>query len=409
MAKAQVKKQAAGRKGAAKVVARVKSAVANATKKAGAPKPAAPATRAAKPAKPSKPVKPAPKAAPKAAAKVSSKAKPVPAKKAAPKAAPALKKAASKPAKAAKAAVKKVKEAAKAVTAKAKAIVGKKPAASPKTAAKPAAAAKTSPAVKPVAVKPSTPGKPTAAPKAAPKAAPAAKSAVAPKAAAATAKAPAAPPKPALKPAAVPPTTLPSAPVAPKVPAAPVVDDKKRSRRPRPKVTSSGAPAASWLTSEKPRAASFIPAPPRAEAPSAVAAPPASSDRLIRADDVAPFATTRTVPVRVDLEQSGGRTDVIAQPQEVSLRVGEGIEWDFRYFGGTDVTVDEVVIEFENGISPFTQSTFRTRKPGTARPHRQMSGPAEPSAVGKRATYIIRAISLYRTELATAKLAITVH
>jgi hypothetical protein len=174
--------------------------------------------------------------------------------------------------------------------------------------------------------------------------------------------------------------------------------EKKRGRRARPRVHSTGAPAAAWLSTEKPRPASFIPAPPRAEAPSAVAAPPASSDRLIRPEDVAQPAV-RTVPVRIDIEQGPGRFYVIASPMEVTLRVGEGIEWDLRYIGGADVTVDEIIIEFERP-SPFSQSTFKTHKPGGARPHRQLSGGALPSAAGKRIQYTVRAMNAFKTEVA---------
>jgi hypothetical protein len=218
--------------------------------------------------------------------------------------------------------------------------------------------------------------------------------------------------KPALKPKAVkaaPPT---SAPVAPNVPAvpkpapAPEPEKAKRGRRARPRVISSGAPAASWLSSEKPRPASFIAAPARAEAPSAVAAPPASSDRLIRQEDL-DYSAVRTVPVRIDVEQGAGRFYVIANPMEVSVRVGEGIEWDFRYIGGADVSVDEVVIELEKP-SPFSQAVFRTRKPGGARPHRQMSGGAVPSSAGKRVQYTVRAMTQFRTELANTKVWLTV-
>ncbi|MGZ5472587.1 MAG: hypothetical protein ACXW31_01650, partial [Thermoanaerobaculia bacterium] len=180
-----------------------------------------------------------------------------------------------------------------------------------------------------------------------------------------TAKKPAPKPeKPALKPKAVKPAPPTPAPVAPNVPAVPkapaaLVAEKKRGRRARPRVVSNGAPAASWLSTEKPRPASFIAAPARAEAPSAVAAPPASSDRLIREDDLA-HPAVRTVPVRIDVEQGAGRFYVIANPMEVTVRVSEGIEWDFRYIGGADVNVEEVVIEFEKP-SPFTQNVFRTR------------------------------------------------
>lgn len=247
---------------------------------------------------------------------------------------------------------------------------------------------------------------PKAAAKPAPRPAPKAVAKPAPKAAAKPA--PKAAPKPGVaklevKPAAVPPAS-PRGPVAPRVPAAP--KPEKRARRPRLRVTSSGAPAAAWLSTEKPRPASFIPAPPRAEAPSAVAAPPASSDRLIRPEEIIELAV-RTVPVRVDIEQGAGRFYVIANPIEVTLKPGEGIEWDFRYIGGADVNVDDVVVEFERP-APFQHPTFKTRKPGGARPHRQLSGPVNANAVGKRMQYTIRAMSPFKTELASAKMALSV-
>jgi hypothetical protein len=160
------------------------------------------------------------------------------------------------------------------------------------------------------------------------------------------------------------------------------------------------------LSSEKPRPASFIAAPARAEAPSAVAAPPASSDRLIREDDQA-HPAVRTVPVRIDVEQGAGRYYVIANPMEVSVRPGEGIEWDFRYLGGADVAVEEIVIELDKP-SPFAQSVFRTRKPGGARPHRQLSGGAVASAAGRRVQYTVRAINQFKTELAHTKVFLNV-
>jgi hypothetical protein len=306
---------------------------------------------------------------------------------------------------AAKKVAAKLKSAAKAV--KQKVAPKKKPAA---PAAKPAAK---KPAPKPPA-KPAAKPAPKAVAKPAPKAkAPAkpvkqvAKAAVKAVKKVAAKVAPKAAEKAALKPKAVKPAPPTSAPVAPNVPAvpkpvpAPPPEKAKRGRRARPRVISSGAPAASWLSSEKPRPASFIAAPARAEAPSAVAAPPASSDRLIRAEDL-DHAAVRTVPVRIDVEQGAGRFYVIANPMEVTVRVGEGIEWDFRYIGGADVNVDEIVIELEKP-SPFTQSVFRTRKPGGARPHRQLSGGAVPSAVGKRVQYTVRAMTPFKTELANTK------
>lgn len=214
------------------------------------------------------------------------------------------------------------------------------------------------------------------------------------------------------KPTAVPPSHA-KAPVARNVPAVPrpaaAPPKKTRARRPRPRVQSNGAPVAAWLPQgvDKPRPSSFIPAPPRAEAPSLIAAPPASSDRLIRPEDVTEFVT-RTVPIRVDVEQSGGRVFISVNPEEVVLRIGEGIEWDFRYLGGADVTVDELVVEFDKP-SPFSSMTFRSRKPGAARPHRQLSGAVQKSAIGKRIQYTIRAMTPFKTELANRKLYLNVQ
>lgn len=294
---------------------------------------------------------------------------------------------------AAKKVVAKVKKAAKSL--KTKVAPKKKP-------AKPAKPAKKPPAKKPAPKKAAAKVKQAA--KAVKKvvakvAAPAKKAAAAPKPAPVAAK----PAKPA-KPAAAPKPPVPVAPPTPR-PAA-VGADKKRGRRARPRVQSSGAPVAAWLSTEKPRASSFIPAPPRAEAPSAIAAPPASSDRLIRPDDVLPPAV-RTVPVRIDIEQGAGRFYVIASPMEVTVRVSEGIEWDFRYVGGSDVMCDEIVIEFEKP-SPFPQTVYRSRRPGGARPHRQLSGPASASSAGKRVQYTARAMTAFKTELASTKLWVTI-
>lgn len=343
MAKAQGKKAAAaGSKGAAKKVAAKVKTAAKAVKAKVAPK------KSAAPAKPSA-KKPAAKPAPKAAPKVKAKAVARPVKKAA------------------KAAAKAVKKAVARVAAKpvAKAAAKPAPKAAPKPVAKPAAKLATKAAVKPAAkVK-------------------------------------------AVKPA--PATSAPVAPVVPAVPKparAPEPEKAKRGRRARPRVISSGAPAASWLSTEKPRPASFIAAPARAEAPSAIAAPPASSDRLIREEDLA-HPAVRTVPVRIDVEQGAGRYFVIANPMEVTVRVGEGIEWDFRYIGGADVSVEEIVIELEKP-SPFAHSVFRTRKPGGARPHRQLSGATAAGAAGKRVQYTVRAMNQFKTELATTKVWLSV-
>lgn len=177
--------------------------------------------------------------------------------------------------------------------------------------------------------------------------------------------------------------------------------NKKRTRRPRTRLQSTGAAVANWFVQDKPRPSSFIPAPPRAEAPSLVAAPPASSDRLIRPEDLTHTAV-RTVPVRVDVEQGGGRVFLSVNPIEVTLRPNEGIEWDFRYLGGTDVIIDELIIEFDRP-SPFGTATFRSKRPGAARPHRQLSGGASNNSAGKRFQYTIRAMNAFKTELATAR------
>lgn len=184
---------------------------------------------------------------------------------------------------------------------------------------------------------------------------------------------------------------------------------KTRTRRVRARIHSDGAPVAAWLPpqGEKPRPSSFIPAPARAEAPSLVAAPPASSDRLIRPEDVTEFVT-RTVPVRVDVEMGGGRVYIGVNPDEVVLHAGEGIEWDFRYLGGADVTVDELVVEFEKP-SPFPQTVFRSRKPGAARPHRQLSGAVRKDAGKQRVRYTIRAMTPFKTEMAVAKPSVLVE
>jgi hypothetical protein len=187
---------------------------------------------------------------------------------------------------------------------------------------------------------------------------------------------------------------------------APVVDEKKR-RRSRPRVTSSGPATAAWFSQgDRPRSSSFIPAPPRAEAPSLVAAPPASSDRLVGLHELIEFAQ-RTVPVRVDIEAGGGRIYLTINPNETILKVGEGIEWDFRYLGGADVVIEEMVIEFSKP-SPFASTIFRSRRPGAARPHRQLSGPAQASAAGKNIQYTIRAFNAFKTQMAAEKPALIV-
>lgn len=140
-----------------------------------------------------------------------------------------------------------------------------------------------------------------------------------------------------------------------------------------------------------------------------MAAPPASSDRIVRpADLVGVDMAIRTFPVRVDLEQAGGRTRVHVFPETVAIRAGDGLEWDFRYLGGSDAIVEEVLIEFEKP-TPFSKASFRTKNPGSARPHRQLSGPAQKSAAGESVSYTIRCYNLAKIEVAVSQLNIIVE
>lgn len=341
-------------------------------------------------AKPVSRTKTANPAAKKSAARATVKAKPaakkpVPKKPAAKKAAakkPAPKKVAAKKAAAKKVVAKKPAPAKAAKKAATRPASGKAAKAAPKKVAKPAAKASAKPAAK-------TPAKPAS--KATPKAAKPAKAE----------KAAEAKQKPASKNAA-------KSTAAPAVarPAAPAADDKKR-RRSRTRVTSNGPATAAWFSQgDRPRSSSFIPAPPRAEAPSLVAAPPASSDRLVGAHELTEFAV-RTTPVRIDIESSGGRIYLSINPNETNLRAGEGIEWDFRYLGGADVVIEELVIEFAKP-SPFVTTVFRSRRPGAARPHRQLSGPAQESAAGKHLQYTVRAFNAFKTEMASLPSALSV-
>lgn len=115
--------------------------------------------------------------------------------------------------------------------------------------------------------------------------------------------------------------------------------------------------------------------------------------------------TIRTLPVRVDIEQATGRTRISINPEFQQIHAGDGIEWDFRYLGGADVIVEEVVIEFAKP-SPFAKATFRSKRPGSARPHRQLSGPASPLA--GRGTYTIRCFNIAKFEVAKAQLSLAI-
>jgi len=278
----------------------------------------------------------------------------------------------------------------------------KKPAPKKKAPAKPKPKPKAKKPAPPPPKRKPKPARPTAPAKAAAAKPAAAKPAAAKPVAAKPAAKPAAAAKPPAKPAPAKPTPRPPAPPKP----APAADEKKRTRRSRPKVTSSGPATAAWFVQGGPRPSSFIPAPARAEAPSLVAAPPATSDRLVAEHELTHFAV-RTVPIRVDVEAAAGRVSLNINPNEVTLKVGEGIEWDFRYLGGADIMIDELLIEFEKP-SPFGPTTFRSRRPGAARPHRQLSGAAQKSAAGKRVQYTIRAFNGFKVEVASARPWVTI-
>lgn len=308
----------------------------------------------------------------------------------------------------------KTKKKAATPKAKPKKPVSKKPApakpAKKKLKAKPAPARKTAkppktkkpapkPASKPV---PKAAAKPSAKP--APKAAPAKKAkpvATVKKAAAAAGKTIQKAAKTIAKPVAAAATaaTAAAATVVKKVvaEAAP-----KKSRRARTRTHSDGAPIANWIqpNAPRPRPSSFIPAPPRAEAPSNTAAPPASSDRIIRPDDLVNLAlpAIRTFPIRVEIEQSTGRTHIIVQPNEIQIRPGDGVEWDFRYLGGADTFVDDISIEFDHKL--FAKQAMKSKNPGSARPHRLLSGRLADSAATGTYNYRVRCKSLVGTQVA---------
>ncbi|MFA6956417.1 MAG: hypothetical protein WC538_11150 [Thermoanaerobaculia bacterium] len=196
-------------------------------------------------------------------------------------------------------------------------------------------------------------------------------------------------PAPAVKAAAAPRLASPKAP-------------KVRRTRRGPRVTPTSAPLATWISQEGSRPSSFLPAPPRAKSAFTVAAAPASSDRLIREEDLAPPKPIKTVPILVHVEQNAGRIYVHCYPQTVTLTPGAAVEWDFRYFGGVDVMVDHVVVEIGKP-SPFGKPQYKSTKPGSARPHRQMSDLVSAKSVGTTVDYTIHAVNANRTELASGK------
>jgi hypothetical protein len=126
------------------------------------------------------------------------------------------------------------------------------------------------------------------------------------------------------------------------------------------------------------------------------------ADREVRRSDMSNVEEAiRTHPIRIDIEYSAGRTLVQLSPEELEIRAGDGIEWDFWYYGGADLMVDEVVIEFPKP-SPFVKASFKAKKPNSPR-HRELSGPAHLNNGKQRYEYTIRCLNSFKTEVASAR------
>jgi hypothetical protein len=104
-------------------------------------------------------------------------------------------------------------------------------------------------------------------------------------------------------------------------------------------------------------------------------------------------------PIRVDVEQGAGRFTLYVQPNRLSIRAGDAVEWDFRYLNGSDARAASVAIEFPTP-PPFGQAKFKSEKPGSNRPHRQISGPALPVDGVKEIGYTFRCFDLIGREIA---------
>ena len=127
------------------------------------------------------------------------------------------------------------------------------------------------------------------------------------------------------------------------------------------------------------------------------------ADRVVNPSELTGVGVTfRNHPVRVEIEYSAGRMLVLPSPDELTIKDGEGIEWDFRYMGGADVMVDEIVVEFSKP-APFAKASMRMKKPGFGRPHRILSGPASVGGKTTRLTYTIRCYNSFKTEVAVGK------
>lgn len=211
------------------------------------------------------------------------------------------------------------------------------------------------------------------------------------------------PPKPSKSkkvPRPVPPAAL--FPTAEKAPS-PSRRRQRSAARPYPEPLQKTALAA-WIPVDdesRPRSSSFIPVPPKLAAPSVVVAPPASSDRLFRRDDLQDL-DVRSFPVRIEVRQDGGRISVILQPEDLELRVGDGVEWDIRYLGGADLFIERVEIDFDRP-GPFPKTGFKSKKPSSARPHRILSGASKTTTAGRVYSYVIHCSSALLVREASAK------
>ncbi|HEU5163289.1 MAG TPA: hypothetical protein VFV54_09115, partial [Thermoanaerobaculia bacterium] len=97
---------------------------------------------------------------------------------------------------------------------------------------------------------------------------------------------------------------------------------------------------------------------------------------------------------------------LIPNPEELRIRSGEGVEWDFRYTGGADLMIDEIIIELPKG-APFPKALFRAKKP-TAPRHRVLTGAANVVAGEFRAEYSIRCLNSFKSEVASGRARIVV-
>lgn len=181
----------------------------------------------------------------------------------------------------------------------------------------------------------------------------------------------------------------------------------KRGRK-RQRVTPTSTPLANWIPKDGLRPSSFLPAPPRAQSAFTVAAAPASSDRLVRDEDLKPPAPIRTIPVLVHVVQEDGRIEVRTTPLVVEAAPGDAVEWDFRYSGGADVLVTQISLEIEKP-SPFGKTSYKSAKPGSARPHRQVSDIVKEKGLGSTTTYTIHCTNAFKTELAQGSASIVVR